>query len=264
MSFTSFSTQQIRALILDIDGVIWKGGQPIGDLPAIFSAIQARNLKFIFATNNAVRTIPQFIERIAALGIPITPNQIVNSAMSVAHLLAQRFPNGGPVYIIGEDGIRQALANQGFFHAEQNVLAVIVSLDRKISYEKLTRATLLIRAGAPFYGSNPDRTYPTPEGLTPGAGTLLAAIEAATDTTPIIAGKPQPALFELALQRLGVERSQALVVGDRLETDILGGQRAGLPTALVLSGVSTAEQAANCQPAPDLVAPSLGDLIEQL
>lgn len=264
MNTIPFSTAQVRALILDIDGVIWKGGQPIGDLPAIFSAIQARGLQYIFATNNAVRTIPQFIQRLTALGIAVTPNQIVNSAMSVAHLLKQRFPNGGPVYIIGEDGIRQALTNQGFFHAEQNVLAVIVSLDRNISYEKLTRATLLIRAGAPFYGSNPDRTYPTPEGLTPGAGTLLAAVEAATDVAPIIAGKPEPALFELALQHLGVERSQALVVGDRLETDILGGQRAGLPTALVLSGVSTAEQAAAWQPAPDLIAPSLGDLIQQL
>mgnify|MGYP000951269293 CR=1 FL=1 len=264
MNSIPFSRQAIRALILDIDGVIWKGSQPIGDLAAIFAQIQARGLEFVFATNNAVRTVPQFVERLNRFGIPAAPQHIINSAMAVAHLLKQRFPNGGPVYIIGEEGIRQALSEHGFYHAEQSVLAVISSLDRQISYEKLTRATLLIRAGAPFYGSNPDRTYPTPEGLTPGAGTLLAALEAATDTAPIIAGKPQPALFELALQNLNLSPHQTLVVGDRLETDILGGQRAGLPTALVLSGVSTAEQAAAWQPTPNLIAESLSDLLQQL
>ncbi len=112
-----------------------------------------------------------------------------------------------------------------------------------MTYQKLSRATLHIRAGAPFYGTNPDKTFPTPQGLVPGAGSILAAIEAATDVKPIIIGKPQPAMMYMALEKLGTLPEETLVVGDRLETDIAAGQAAGCKTALVLSGVSTKQQA---------------------
>jgi 4-nitrophenyl phosphatase len=134
-------------------------------------------------------------------------------------------------------------------------------MDRGINFQKLKKATLLIRSGIPFYFTNPDRTFPTPEGLIPGAGALLAALEVASDVTPIIAGKPSTTLFEFALERLGTKPEETLVVGDRLETDILGGQRAGCKTALVLSGIAKKEDAKTWQPKPDMVLNELSDLL---
>lgn len=182
--------------------------------------------------------------------------------MAVASLLAKKHPQGGAVYIVGESGLIEALANAGFYPSESNCLAVIASMDRCVSFEKLKRATLLIRSGVPFYATNPDRTYPTPAGLIPGAGALVGALEIATDVHPIIAGKPNPTLYEFALERLGVAPEVTLAVGDRLETDILGGQRLGCKTALVLSGIATREEAEKFTPPVDFIFPDLESLLD--
>ncbi len=252
---------EIKALILDMDGVLWRENAAIGDLPWIFDRFAALDLRVVLATNNGTRTPEQYIQKISSFGVAVTKDQIINSAMAVAHLLKKRFPNGGPVYIIGEVGLSTALKDAGFYHAEENVLAVIGGMDRAIDFNKLKRATLLIRAGAPFYFTNPDRTYPTPEGLIPGAGSILAALEAACDVKAIIAGKPSPALFEFALENLGSAPENTLVVGDRLETDILGGQTVHCKTALVLSGVATAAEGESWTPKIDLILPELADLV---
>jgi 4-nitrophenyl phosphatase len=254
-------TPQIRGLILDLDGVLWKDDVPINDTPAVFARIRALDLKFVFATNNATRNVDQYVERLTRFGVSPEPWQIVNSGMAVAHLLSQRFPGGGPVYLLGGDGVRTALEDKGFFHAEQDVLAVVSSMDRSINYAKLSKATLLIRSGVPFYGTNPDRTFPTPQGLVPGAGAILAALETATDVKPILGGKPAPAMMNLAMERLGTSPDQTLAVGDRLETDVLGGMNAGCRTALVLSGVATLKDLENWSPQPDLVAEDLAQLM---
>lgn len=254
----------IKALILDMDGVLWRENEAIGDLPAIFGGFIRAGLKVMLATNNATRTPVQYIQKIASFGADISEHQIVNSAMGVAYLLKKRFPEGGPVYAIGEIGLMTALNEAGFYQSEEPGLAVIGSMDREISFWKLKRATLMIRSGIPFYFTNPDRTFPTPEGLIPGAGAILAALETATDVSPIIAGKPSTTLFDFALERLGTKPEDTLVVGDRLETDILGGQRAGCKTALVLSGISTREEADAWSPKPDLIIDELAGLLRAL
>jgi 4-nitrophenyl phosphatase len=137
-------------------------------------------------------------------------------------------------------------------------------MDRTLTYEKLTRATLLIRSGAQFIGSNPDRTFPTPEGLAPGAGAILAALEAATDQQPLILGKPAPELYRIAMRRMNVGPENTLVVGDRLGTDVIGAQQLGCRTGLVLSGVTTLEAAREWDPAPDWIAKDLSDLLEKI
>jgi 4-nitrophenyl phosphatase len=154
-----------------------------------------------------------------------------------------------------------ALQDAGFYITDHNPLAVVAGVDRQINFEKLKQATLLIRSGVPFYGTNPDRTFPTPEGLIPGAGAFLAAIETATDVEPIIAGKPSSILYEFALEKLHTLPVETLAVGDRIETDIIGGQKAGLHTALVLSGIATRAQGEAWMPKIDLIVPELGDLI---
>jgi HAD superfamily hydrolase (TIGR01450 family) len=136
-----------------------------------------------------------------------------------------------------------------------------MGMDRGVSFEKLSEATLLIRQGVQFYATNMDKTFPTPRGQIPGAGAWAAVIITATNVEPIVAGKPFPFLMELSLEKLGTKKEETLVVGDRLETDIAAGQRIGCPTALVLSGVSTKEQAENWNPKIDIVAKDLTTLI---
>jgi 4-nitrophenyl phosphatase len=255
------SLENIKALVLDMDGVLWREAEPIGDLAAIFARFDKAGLKVLLATNNATKTQEMYIEKIAGMGARLKKDQIVTSSMGVAYLLKKRFPDGGPVYVIGEIGLVSALQDMGFYVSEQNPLAVIAGMDRQINFDKLKHATLFIRRGIPFYGTNPDRTFPTPEGFIPGAGAILAALVAATNIEPIIAGKPSPTLYEFALEKLGTLPSETLAVGDRIETDIVGGQQAGLRTALVLSGVATRAEGMAWLPKIDLILPELGDLI---
>jgi 4-nitrophenyl phosphatase len=248
-----------------MDGVLWKEDTPIGDLPAIFDRMRARGLKIAFATNNGIHTPDQYVDRLARHGVKIEPWQVITSALGVADLVSKKFPNGGPVFAIGGTGVMTALRDYGFkllsIEAAKEAQAVIIGLDLQISYEKMREATLLVRRGVPFFGTNPDKTFPTPRGEIPGAGAWVSVIVTATGVEPIYAGKPSPYLIELARERLGTAKEETLVVGDRLETDIAGGQAAGCPVALVLSGVSTRAKGEAWKPKIDVIAEELGELV---
>jgi len=263
------TVSNIKALILDMDGVLWRENTPIGDLSAIFARIREQSLKVAMATNNGTKTVDEYLQKFAGFGVTVEPWQIISSASATADILCKHFPEGGSVFLVGENGVKRALEERGF-----NVIvdpedksrpeAVVGGFDRGVTYAKLRRATLHIRAGVPFYGTNPDKTFPTPEGLIPGAGAILASIEAATSVQPIIIGKPLPAMMYSALDRMGTGPAETLVVGDRLETDIAAGQAADCKTALVLSGVSSREQAEGWHPAPDMVVDDLTAVVEIL
>lgn len=253
-------TPPVKSIILDMDGVLWRGSVPLVDLPALFARMRSLDLMVVLATNNATRDPDAVIAQLAKFGVTIAPEQVVTSGMVVTYLLKQRFPDGGPIYVVGEPGLVNALAEGGFYPSEDGALAVVAGLDRGFTYDKLRKATVLIRGGVPFYGTNPDTTFPTPDGLVPGAGSVLAAIQAATSVAPILAGKPQPGMFLLSMQHLGTRPDESLVIGDRLDTDIAGGQAAGCRTALVLSGVTTMEQAEAWNPKPDLIVDRVDEL----
>ena len=167
--------------------------------------------------------------------------------------------------MIGGDGIEAALKEKGVeilsVADAPAAEAVVMGIDRGVNFDKLCEATLLVRRGIPFYATNPDKTFPTPRGEIPGAGAWYSIVTTATDVQPIVAGKPFPFLMELSLQKLGTNKEETLVVGDRLETDIAAGQAVGCPTALVLSGVSTAEEADLWRPKIDIIANDLATLI---
>jgi len=255
----------IKSLIIDMDGVIWKSDAPIGDLAAIFRRVRERGLKFVFATNNSTKTSEQYVARLAEFGVEAEPWQVVTSSQGAAHAVAQKFPRGTKVFMIGEDGVRMALEDKGFeivpVDEAPSAQVVVMGIDRDITFQKASEATLLVRNGIPFYATNTDKTFPTPRGEIPGAGSWVSIITTATDVQPIVAGKPFPFLMELSLEKLGTKKEETLVVGDRLETDIAAGQAVGCPTALVLSGVSTKEQAANWKPVIDIIAGDLETLI---
>ena len=258
----------IKSLIIDMDGVIWKGDSPIDDLPSIFDRIRKRGLKFVFATNNGTKTPEQYVDRLADFGVKVEPWQVVTSALGIAHILAQKFSRGTKVFMIGEDGIRCALEENGFKvvsgEEARGVEAVVMGIDRSVDFQKLAEATLLVRRGVPFYATNPDKTFPTPRGEIPGAGAWVSVVTTATGVEPIYAGKPFPFMMELSLERLGTKKEETLVVGDRLETDIAAGQALGCPCALVLSGVSTREQAEEWKPKIDLLADDLASLVNRI
>ena len=247
-----------------MDGVLWRGSETIGDLRSIFTQIDKVGLKVIFATNNATRTIQQYIDVLSSFGVNVAPWQVINSAIAVTYYLCKKFPKGGSVYIIGEQGVIDACAEHGFYQSDSNALAVIAGMDRKLTYDKLKTAVLMIRSGVLFIGTNPDLTFPTPDGLVPGAGSILAAISSASGVSPIIVGKPEPTMYRIALARLKLPPDKALVIGDRPETDITGAQQIGCRTALVLSGVTNAEQAAEWRPAPDIIANDLDSVLKIL
>ncbi len=255
----------IHSLILDMDGVLWADLEPIGNLPRIFSRIKELGLGVAMATNNSTRTIDQYVERLRGFGVSVEPWQIVTSCLAVADMMTRQLPAGAPVFAIGEQGLQDSLKAANFevltVDQAENAEAVVIGLDRKINFEKMSKATLLVRAGKPFFATNPDRTFPTPRGQIPGAGAWISVIVTATDVQPIYAGKPFPYILELALNRLGTSREATLVVGDRLETDIAGGQALGCPTALVLSGVSTLAQGQAWTPRPDFIADNLAALL---
>ena len=258
----------IRGMILDADGVLWKDTTPIGDLPRLFERMRALGMKVTIATNNATMTVEQYLEKVASFGVKLDAEQIVTSAHGTAAALSQAFPGKGAVYVIGENGILAALCDAGFTTVTDPndgspVVAVVAGMDRALTYQKVQRAMWHIRAGARFYGTNPDATFPTPAGLVPGAGAVIAAVRTAAGVDPIFIGKPSPFMFTLAAERMQLHMDEILAVGDRLETDIAGGQGVGARTALVLSGVSTAEQAQQWKPQPDLIAKDLATLLSQ-
>lgn len=254
--------RDISALILDMDGVLWRGDSPLGDLGQVFKIIEDKGLKFTLATNNSTKTPRQYQDKLASFGASVAVDHIITSSQAAAYLLKSKFPAGGPVYIIGEDGLEKALQECGFFMQENDPLAVVVGMDRNLTYSKLKRASLLIQAGVPFYGTNADKTFPLPGGFVPGTGATLALLETSTRIKPLIAGKPFPYLFEQAMARMQVKPGVTISIGDRLETDILGGKNAGCKTALLLSGVTGTDDLSSSEIRPDFIANTLMDFLQ--
>jgi 4-nitrophenyl phosphatase len=196
------------------------------------------------------------------MGADLESWQIVSSAMATVFLLRKHLLTGGPIFVVGSPSLNEHLSKNGFLHSEEKPMAVVVGMDREFTYQRMNKAANFVRQGLPFFGTNPDLTYPTPDGLAPGAGACIAAVEAASGKKAIMAGKPNPYLFEVAIERLGSSPEKTLVVGDRLETDILGGFNAGCKTLLVLSGVSQIKDLENWTPKPDLVLNNIMELFK--
>lgn len=244
---------EIRAVITDMDGVLWRGTQPLPGLPEFVAFLRELNIPFALATNNAGMTPANYVAKLESFGITgIEERQIVTSGTATAIYLQERYPPGTKMYIVANPGLHTVIQEAGFTISDEGAEVVIAAVDYDLTYEKLKKATLLIRAGAVFIGSNADKTFPIPEGLAPGAGSVLAAIATATDQQPITMGKPHAPMFEAALKILGSQPQETLMIGDRLETDILGAQRVGLKTALVFSGVATQDDLITNEAQPDV------------
>lgn len=266
MSTAPISLANVRGLIVDMDGVLWHGDQPLRGLRAFFDTVRQRTLKITLVTNNASRSAADYRAKLQRFGVAVSPEEIITSSKATAAYLAAHAPDAR-VFAIGESGLIDALREHHIAivnDAPERATHVVVGLDRGLTYAKLAEACLLIRRGAAFVGTNPDTTYPSERGLVPGNGATLAALRAATGVEPTIIGKPQPEIMRQALARMGTTPVNTLVVGDRLDTDILGGQRVGMTTVLVLSGVSQLSDIEREGIKPDYVFPDIGALAEML
>ncbi len=245
---------QIQHAIIDMDGVLYHGDEAIPGGKEFLAFLDSVNVRFLLLTNNSTLTVAQYVSRLRRMGIETGEEVILTSSVATAAYLTRIAPPGSRVYLIGEEGIRTELQKSGFVLTNTaKADYVVVGLDRRLTYAKLSTAMRAVRNGARLIGSNPDRTFPSETGLKPGAGATLAALEAATDVAPVVIGKPETAILEMALTRLGAAPQTTAIIGDGLYTDVLGGQKAGLFTILLLSGVTEATQLTESAPRPCLV-----------
>ncbi len=252
---------EINNIILDMDGVLYTGELPIGNLAKIFDEIRKRKYKLMLATNNSTLSPDSYVAKLKKFGVSVKPEQIINSAEATMEYIKTHFPERKRIFMVGEIGLSKAIRKYGFQQDDTKADIVVVGLDREVTYRKLAKAFTFLLNDAIFLATNPDVTIPTSNGLAPGTGSILAALEAAIGKKAIIIGKPEPMLFEIALSRINAKPENTIVVGDRLETDIAGGNASRCKTALVLSGVTDRAYAAQSPIRPDYIAKSLEDLL---
>lgn len=253
-------------LLMDMDGVIYLNREPIPEAADFVSAARGMGKGIVFLTNNSKYTRREYREKLAAMGISAREEDILTSAGATSqYLLENHDLEGRSAYLIGGRGLHEEMERTGLrlLAGEEGKAAdyVIVGWDTELTYEKLRIACLALHRGAVFIGTNADATFPSPEGLWPGAGAIIAALEKAAGREALVVGKPNIFMMQAALHLSGGRADRTLMIGDRLETDILGGWRAGLDTCLVLTGVSRREDLEGFQPRPDLVVESLLELL---
>lgn len=252
--------QQHDCLLLDLDGTVFRGQQATEGSVETLAAVTGRAL---FVTNNASRAPGDVAKHLNEMGFVAHADDVVTSAQSAAKLLASQLPSGARVLVIGTDALADEVSNVGLVpvrEATEDPAAVVQGHSPETGWANLAEAALAIRSGATWVAANVDRTLPSERGLLPGNGSMVAALQTATDQEPQVAGKPEPTLLNDALARGRFE--SPLVVGDRLDTDISGANAAGLPSLMVLTGVSTASEMVRAVPGerPDYLAADLRSL----
>lgn len=252
----------IRALIIDMDGVLWHGSQPIAGLIEFFQLLRDKEIRFILATNNASLTREQYVKKLANMGVTVALDEILTSGIATAIYLSERYePSKTKVYVLGEDGASQPLAERGFILTElYDVTAdvVVCGKDSTLTWDKLATATLNVRNGAAFIGTNADTTLPTEYGITHGNGAILAAIQTGSGgIAPVCIGKPEPIIYQQAIALLGADLDETVALGDRLETDILGAVNTGIRSIMVLTGISSEADLVDSDYQPTWVLPDL-------
>ena len=255
--------EAFQGVVFDLDGVIYLGEQVVPAAPAALDQVRGLGVRIAFVTNNSYRPPDLVVERLNRLGVKAAAAEVLTSAQATVRLLGGREGlEGVRVMVVGGPGLRQALEAAGarLVDAWPNAQVVAVGFDPDLTYAKVRDATLAIRAGARFVGSNPDTTLPTPEGFWPGAGATLALLRASTGVRPEVAGKPERALLEEAAAAIGA--GPYLMVGDRVDTDLDGAHRLGWSTALVLSGITRLADLPDLVTAPDQVLRDVGGLLD--
>lgn len=252
---------QKRGVICDMDGVLYHGNHLLPGASEFISWLQEKKLSCLFLTNSSERSPRELREKLRRLGVDIGESHFYTSAMATAAFLASQKP-GGSAYVIGQPGLINALYEAGFSMNDVNPDYVVVGETPSYTYATIKKAVRLVCNGARLIGTNPDLTGPDESGVIPACGALLAPIELATGKKAYFVGKPNPLMMRTGLQRLDCKREEAVIIGDRMDTDIIAGIESGIETILVLSGVTRRADLATFAYGPDLILESIGDVPE--
>ncbi|MDZ8118326.1 HAD-IIA family hydrolase [Pontiella agarivorans] len=250
-----------KAFICDMDGVIYHGKNLLPGVAEFVNWLKTEHKKFLFLTNNSALTLRELSEKLGRMGLDVDESHFYSSARATAAFLASQKPNG-TAYVIGDAGIINALYDEGYSINDTNPDYVVVSEGDNYDYARICKATRLVNEGAKLIGTNPDLTGPVEGGvLIPSTGALLAPIELATGSKAYYVGKPNPLMMRNALKKLGCQREETVIVGDRMDTDMIAGIEAEIATCLVLSGVSSRENVKQFAYGPDYILNGVGDIV---
>ncbi len=247
--------------LLDMDGVIYRGSELIPGADAFVKTLRQHQRRFLFLTNNSQRTRRDVAMRLLRMGIEVTERDIFTCAMATARFLASQKPSG-TAYVIGEGGLLNALHLNGFSVVEDAPDFVVVGEGRTLSFEMIEKAVRLVEKGARLIATNMDPNCPTEAGVRPGCGAIVAMIEQATGKEAFSVGKPSPIMMRVARKQLELSTAQTVMVGDTMETDILGGVQLGYRTTLVLSGGTAKEDLNNFAYQPEVIVNSVADMVD--
>ncbi len=258
-----------KAFIFDMDGVLYRGRAPLPGVADLFNALTLRGIPFLLATNNSMATPASYVLRMAEMNVEVTEAQIQTSATATRDYLLGEIDPASRILIVGMPALAEQIFTGTSFQAvtedpDEHIDAVVVGLDLEFTYARLRRASDAIREGAKYVATNADATLPHETGMQPGAGSVVAALSTASGKSPIVVGKPETLMMLKGIEQLGVRPEEAVMVGDRLDTDIVSGHRAGLKTALVLTGVSQRPDLAHAEILPDYVFADLPALTQAL
>jgi NagD protein len=248
-----------KSVLTDMDGVLVRGRAIIPGAREFIERLTAEGRQFLVLTNNSIYPPVILQHRLSRTGLEVPVERIHTSALATAQFLDSQRPRG-TAYVVGEDGLFEALEDIGYTFTDHEPDYVVVGETQEYSFDRITRAIRLIAAGARFIATNPDVSGPSEEGIVPATGAVTALIEAAIGVAPYFIGKPNPLMIRTALRRLGEHSEHAIMVGDRMDTDILIGIESGLETALVLSGVTTREMVPRFPYQPTRIVESVADL----
>ncbi len=253
----------VKGIICDMDGVIYHGNALLPGAAAFAEWLQQTNIPFLFLTNSSERSPRELREKLQRMGITVDESHFYTSAMATAAFLSSQRP-GGSAYVIGQPGLINAIYGAGFSTNDVNPDYVVIGETPSYNYEAIKKAVMLVRNGAKLIGTNPDLTGPVELGIVPACGALVAPIELATGVKAYFVGKPNPLIMRSALRILNCQRELALIIGDRMDTDIVSGIEAGIKTVLVLSGVTSLDDIKHYGYGPDYVLSHVGELTDRL
>lgn len=244
-----------KAIIFDLDGTVYRGNNEVPGASTCIRMLRERGMRILFVTNRSNRVPGVVAAQLRGYGIDCADSDVLTSAQATAAFLPR-----GSVYCIGEEGLLLALQAAGHTLTDHAPDVVIVGFDREFSYRKLEQACRMINAGARFVATNPDRALKLDDGLSPGTGAIVAAIQVGCDQAPLMIGKPERHIVDMALRQLQLPPTEVLMVGDNLDTDIAAGNAAGTLTALLLTGISSRQDAAQSRWKPTLIADTFAEL----
>ncbi len=262
--------QKYKTILLDGDGVLWKSNQPMPGISDFFNILDQHEVRWALLTNNNSHTVNDYIDKLGQFGIRANSNCIFTSSTTTADYLLEKYGPDALLHVVGSHGLIETLKEAGlkFTIGEEqpgvHVDAVVAGMDRELNYKKITIAMRLIMDGANFIATNTDGSYPTPQGILPGTGMVIGALQFASVTEPLVMGKPQPTIYLNALKHLKCRPDEALMVGDRLDTDILGANQLGIHTAAVLSGVTSQNEINQKDIKPDYIFQDIAALADKL